>query len=310
MRDTLEIERLSKLLFGSKYRLPVAAAIATARDNRLFVHAIAEQLGIADNLVSGEVRRFHEAGLLVPVTEPGQTRTLYRRQASPYWQLTLELLREADGIRRPSVEELLEQGESETLEFRAAALANVGAWLQGGPLPDEQPSAAEPLLRTIVALLNSKGGTVLIGVVEDGSHSQDASTTSRLAEFPSAGNWAIVGLRDPTFLERGWDAWKERVYHLIQTRIAPVPLHLIAMRAETIEDQPVALIEVQASAEGFFLKDARGDHRFYVRFYAEDRQLVGPEMTRYWSRSVDLLTVPHHGSQTHRAPGPRPRSSA
>ena len=58
------VRRTSKLLFGSKHRLEIAAAVAAAPDDRVYGRAIATSTGVADNQVWSELRRMEDANLL------------------------------------------------------------------------------------------------------------------------------------------------------------------------------------------------------------------------------------------------------
>jgi hypothetical protein len=94
---TQELRRISKALFGSRYRLEVAAAVAAAEPNVVYVHGLGERLGLADNLVRLEIGHFEEAGLLIRLPRPpGQQHQHYERMPSSYWHLARLLLDELE----------------------------------------------------------------------------------------------------------------------------------------------------------------------------------------------------------------------
>jgi hypothetical protein len=85
-----ELERLSKLLFGSALRLPVAGVIARARTEAVSVGQVVERLDLSAARYSAaraELEKFADAGLLVRVTRPRKQRVQeYRRVESQYWR--------------------------------------------------------------------------------------------------------------------------------------------------------------------------------------------------------------------------------
>jgi hypothetical protein len=85
-----ELERLSKLLFGSALRLPVASVIARARTDAVSVGQVVERLDLPAARYSAaraELEKFADAGLLVRVTRPRKQRVQeYRRLDGQYWR--------------------------------------------------------------------------------------------------------------------------------------------------------------------------------------------------------------------------------
>jgi predicted ArsR family transcriptional regulator len=82
-----ELRNVSKALFGSRYRLEAARAVAGGSDV-LYAREIAQQLGVGDNQAQLELRHFEAAGLLERLDRvPGQRQQYYRRRASDFWAL-------------------------------------------------------------------------------------------------------------------------------------------------------------------------------------------------------------------------------
>ena len=82
---------VSKALFGSRYRLETACAIARGGDV-LFAREIAQALTIGDNQAQLELRHFADGGILEKLARvPGQRQQYYRRLPSPFWELALAL---------------------------------------------------------------------------------------------------------------------------------------------------------------------------------------------------------------------------
>jgi hypothetical protein len=81
-----DVARVSKLLFGNRWRLAVAAHIADDATGRLSVRAVARELGCADSVVLPLMRSFKEAGLLDgPTRDVNELR--YTRLPHAFWEL-------------------------------------------------------------------------------------------------------------------------------------------------------------------------------------------------------------------------------
>lgn len=94
--DDIELERIrevSKALYGNRYRLEVAAAVAQWEPGVVHARALATELRVPDNVVQGELKHFASAGILVPLGRHPRQRTVdYERMPSPYWSSARELL--------------------------------------------------------------------------------------------------------------------------------------------------------------------------------------------------------------------------
>src|SRR4051812_48724415 len=89
-----DVRRASKSLFGSRYRLEAARAVAESADV-LYARELAQQLGLADNQAHSELRHFESAGLLQRLERvPGQRQQYYQRRPSAFWRLAADLMRE------------------------------------------------------------------------------------------------------------------------------------------------------------------------------------------------------------------------
>jgi transposase len=92
--DGTEIEAIravSKALFGSRYRLEAANAVATGGDV-LYAREIAQRLGVGDSQAQLELRHFETAGLLIRLDRVlGQRQQYYRRRESEFWALAKAL---------------------------------------------------------------------------------------------------------------------------------------------------------------------------------------------------------------------------
>jgi hypothetical protein len=244
-----EVERISRLLFGSKYRLPVAAAVAGAPEGGLYTRAIAKSLAIPDNLVAGELRRMEEAGLLVESPDPASTRTLYTRVPSIYWESAIDLVADVSSPEA-SVTSLLKRGESETVAIRGAALSPIGPWLHGQGWQRENTPAH--IMYDLTAFLNTRGGTILVGAL-DTAHARPESeeVPMELIRAPRVEGFAIVGLIEPAYQHGGWDGWERRLRTAIEELIEPSPAHFAASRLRDVRLLASTCFPAREPATGF-----------------------------------------------------------
>jgi hypothetical protein len=277
------VRRTSKLLFGSKHRLEIAAAVAAAPDDRIYGRAIATSTGVADNQVWSELRRMEDADLLVRLPKAdNQPQVLFRRVPSAFWDLAWEMVGEfappATIIRR------LEEGETGSFDVRGSLLAPLQPWIRDGRLlVEDRDYPRRAVLRGIVGLLNSGGGTLLIGAVED-RYLTAPDAMHRLREYPRVGPYVVVGLLDPTFTKYGWDKWEHRFRNLVAHDIDPSPGVLVGCRLLEIHGRPVCSVTVAAPRydEAYFLRTESKQSSYYVREGPHVVALQGSEMVRHW----------------------------
>jgi predicted HTH transcriptional regulator len=171
-----------------------------------------------------------------------------------------------DEIRRqhlhPSLTEARKQGEGQHVEFKRSFLWN-----------HERNSAEEQLrmkvLRTIVAFLNSGGGTLFVGVQDDGQP------------------WGLA--EDLQCCDGSEDKLHQRLRNLIADLIGAQFAHDITSRIDDDPDYPahrVLFVGVGAAPEAAFLQVSSRSH-FYVRSGPETRELDMLEFVQY-CRSAQL----------------------
>jgi uncharacterized protein YaaQ len=162
-----------------------------------------------------------------------------------------------DGRDQPpptqSVEDLIALGESEMREFKATFQWDV----RQSQLNKELRQAS---LKTIAAFLNTRGGTLMIGVEDDGS---------------------VRGLDDDLkTVGNSLDKLGQTLASSINEAIGPVYAPYYRSTFEKIGDKTVCRIEVQRSAEAVFMKGAKGKE-FYIRQGNTTRSLDVEEAHRY-----------------------------
>ena len=142
------------------------------------------------------------------------------------------------GAARP-IAELIALGESVTLEFKSTLRWDV----RRNKKVDELQYA---VLKTIAAFLNSEGGTLLIGVKDDGT---------------------IFGLeRDLSFVKgKTLDGFEQLLMNLTHTRIGDRFARLIDIRFESIDGKNVCAVEIDQAAQPAYMTNKQGNKEFYIR---------------------------------------------
>jgi predicted HTH transcriptional regulator len=144
-------------------------------------------------------------------------------------------------------------GESATLEFKST--------LQWDVVQERiNKHLRHSVLKTIAAFLNSAGGTLIIGV-EDNGH--------------------VFGLdKDLKTTGKSLDKFQQLLTSLISDRIGPEYARFIKTRFESISGKTVCVIDTDRSPEPAFLKGRRGQE-FHVRLGNTTRLLDAEETVDY-----------------------------
>lgn len=117
------------------------------------------------------------------------------------------------------------------------------------------------VLKTIAAFLNSDGGTLIIGVEDNGN---------------------IFGLeKDLSLLsKRNIDQFEQTIVNLICDRIGASFTQLVKIRFENIESKDVCAVDVRKSAKRAFMK-GKEKLEFYIRAGNTSKSLEVPEIYDY-----------------------------
>jgi CheY-like chemotaxis protein len=152
------------------------------------------------------------------------------------------------------IADLITLGESDRLEFKSTLQWDIR---QG----KENIVLQNSVLKTIAAFLNTEGGTLLIGVEDNGE---------------------IFGLdKDIKCLRNGSiDKFELHLVQLIENKIGKRFLPYIKVRFEQIEDKDVCGVYVRKSDRKAFLKSDKGVE-FYVRSGNSSRSLTIPDIYEY-----------------------------
>lgn len=163
------------------------------------------------------------------------------------------LISEPQPPRHRPIGDLIELGESYVLEFKSTLQWDV---IQGKQNKELRNSS----LKTIAAVLNSQGGTLVIGVEDDGS---------------------IFGLEhDLKLLGGSRDKFEQLLTNLVADTIGAGIAPLYRVRFEGVDGKEVCIADVERAPEPVFLKTDRGK-QFFVRVGNTSRALDHEEMLHY-----------------------------
>ncbi|GMN02805.1 DUF262 domain-containing protein [Erythrobacter sp. MTPC3] len=155
-----------------------------------------------------------------------------------------------EAVAPPSVAELIAGGETGAVEFKSTLRIN----LHTGQ-PDEKMHLSA--LKTIAGFLNAKGGTLLIGVADDGE---------------------VLGIGADGFPNE--DKMGLHLVNLIKDRIGEVFLPYVHPHFEDQEGERVLMIRCEPGPKAAFLKDGK-EQRFFVRGGNATTELSGAGITEY-----------------------------
>ena len=133
-----------------------------------------------------------------------------------------------------SSREIIASGESEHVEFKSSLRWNLKA-------EKKDPAMTHAVLKTIAAFLNSSGGTLMVGVADDG---------------------AILGLDHDGF--QNSDRLLLFLTDVIKTKLGVIHLDNVHYHIEQIDELDVLRVDVNASNIPCYFIDESRD-RFYVR---------------------------------------------
>ncbi len=181
--------------------------------------------------------------------------------------------------------EMLIEEESQTLEVKGSGLTNLDRWIkQGGKHADDERTVIQ-LSRAIVSLLNSAGGVVLLGGLEEAKYPKEDDAHNRLGDYDGIrlGNYLCLGIDREMERKGGWDPYVRHLRKKLLKRvgggsdfwIGPFEKRTVITPDGTT--RTLLAIPVGQPDEWFWLdQDA-----FVVRRGPESKRLLGKEMTEY-----------------------------
>jgi hypothetical protein len=152
---------------------------------------------------------------------------------------------------KDDITELIRKGENSNLEFKSTLRWNIKA--------GKKDTAIEhACLKTISAFLNSSGGTLLIGVQDNGE---------------------IEGIQTDNFLND--DKFLLHFWNLVKDSIGQDTGNYIKTEIKKIEDKSICIVECIGSPTPVFLKQKGFDEEFYIRIGPQSSKLTITEALKY-----------------------------
>ena len=160
------------------------------------------------------------------------------------------LIKEREPVKERPLAELIQLGESLSLEFKSTLQWDV---VEGRV----NKALRHSVLKTIAAFLNTEGGVLVVGVEDNGN---------------------VCGIElDLNALGASTDRFGQLMSQLIADRIGPQYGHLSKVRYEVLHGKTVCIVEVDKSPEPAYLSGDKGQ-QFYIRVGNTSRALE-PEQT-------------------------------
>ena len=148
------------------------------------------------------------------------------------------------------VADLVDQGETTTVEFKSTLRIN----LHTG---EKDPRMELAVLKTLAAFVNSSGGTLVIGVADDGEP---------------------VGIEADKFLSK--DKMYLHLVNLIRDRMGAAHMMYLHPRFDDYDHTRVLAVECLRGKSPVFVKDEKLE-RFYVRTGAATTELMGAQAQEF-----------------------------
>ena len=199
---------------------------------------------------------------------------------SPWLETQEKSIQEKERRERlkKGVGHFLDLDESDSLEFKGSLCLNVDRWLLGedGVLTEDDGVAKKGVLKTIVGFLNTKGGHLLIGVLEKSRYGK--APEERLADAIEHDDKIVIGI-DNEYDKSGWDGFLQRLVSFIETHIGGgvIDTDLVRVSRQQYEELDVCVVSVTPAESKKYLS---GD--FYIRRGNKTIQLKGTAQDDFW----------------------------
>jgi hypothetical protein len=252
-------------------------------------------VGFAEFLISGVVpsRDLEDLyqDLIQPLAQadPTEKQRTHTFVAMPGPVLQVEEIHRQGTAETRKAKDLLGREEGQRLEVKAAAFTGPRALARGGePLGSTRGRGPvfDALAKVVVAFLNTEGGTVVVGAVEEGrvrKRHPDLSEKTIVTMAPEIGPYLVLGIDHE--LDRGVGWYERRLVDLLETAVDPDPTPYLKFSFEEIGGRTVCVIQVSKGSGWFYFKDKDRNYGFYVRRGAMVEELAGPELDRFKSLS-------------------------
>lgn len=181
--------------------------------------------------------------LIAQVIRDGFTRLWVQQQPAP----------------QASISDLAAAGESQTLEFKSSARWNIRSGAQDKKIE-------HVIVKTVCAFLNAEGGTLLIGVDDDGN------------PVGLENDWHTLGSKGNR------DGYELYLRQLLDNSLSIQTAGIVRIRFEILHRRDVCVVSVAASGRPAFakpLEGGQGPSEFWIRIGNASKQLHGDDMVDY-----------------------------
>jgi type I restriction enzyme R subunit len=162
-----------------------------------------------------------------------------------------------EGLKqRKTVPQLIEEGENEMVEFKSSA-----RWSHKAAQPSKDIEDA--VVKTVAAFVNSEGGTLLIGLDDDG---------------------AVLGLEPDLGQVKGGDldAYENWLMgSLLQNALGKAAASLVNVSFAEMNGGTICRLDVQPSPSPVFAKMSKATDVFWARLGNTTQELTGNDLLRY-----------------------------
>jgi hypothetical protein len=158
--------------------------------------------------------------------------------------------RDPSTLAKSSAIELVTPGEGTHTEFKSTLRFN----LRSG---QEDKRMEQEVLKTIAAFLNTKGGTLMIGVGDDGK---------------------ALGLDADKFTSE--DKMNLHLVNLIRDRIGPHHMISVRPRFDNLDEKRILIVECTRGLSPAFVRDGNIEH-FFIRTGAATTELSGSQLQEF-----------------------------
>ena len=187
--------------------------------------------------------------------------------------------------------ELINSGETYRMEFKSSFWADTKAFIEGNNVKSiNQRNSFGEYLKEIVAMLNSKGGIILIGIWE-----KDKARDFLLTDNGNAivfreelREYCITGIDlDQKVLENKYkkkitlDFLLQKFEESYEKYIIPSLTEIPEVKFRDLYGKKIAQIQIPKGKQEYYLKDENGKERFYIRKNSKCIALEGKDLVSY-----------------------------
>jgi len=159
-----------------------------------------------------------------------------------------------------AIRALITAGESKVVEFKSTAIKNLHTH-------DKDTSITWSSLKTIAGFMNAEGGTLLVGVDDNG---------------------ASIGIEEdyPFVKDHDRDGWELWLTSVTSTSLSTTAAADLRVTFAVLEEKTVARIQVGPAARPVFAKPPKGERKevFLVRLNNSTQELQGQDMLDYQAK--------------------------